>query len=71
MTGTMAVLQRLVDAYDRCDSNRGRFACTAAHDLRCPVARGIGRRPVCACGAAELDAALEAARVALGEEVAP
>jgi hypothetical protein len=49
-------LRRFKAAYDVCDSHRGAFSCTDAHDLRCLKARG---RPdaACECGRDELDAA--------------
>ena len=56
------LLKRLHDAIDDCDGNRGAFSCCEQHDCRCPKARGIG---ACACGREELDAAMEAAGVAL------
>lgn len=54
------LLAEVVRAYDRCDSNRGRFSCTEMHDGRCNIARKI--EGPCVCGSDELEAALEAAR---------
>jgi|SRR5215468_9865824 len=49
--------RRVLDAYERCDSNRGWFSAVDQHDLRC------GRRRLpepCECGADDLRGALEA-----------
>lgn len=60
-------LERVVNAFDRCDSNRGRFSTVGQHDTRCPKGRVDSPDKwrgewVCACGAEELDEAIEAAR---------
>ena len=49
-----AAHERFVDAWDRCESHRGRYSCAAAHDGRCLKSRGIGD---CTCSSDELDAA--------------
>ena len=54
-----ALLQhhRFVVAWDVCESNRGRYSCSPAHDSRCCKDRGIGE---CTCGGDELDTARNA-----------
>ena len=58
-----AVVRELVEAYDRCDSNRGAFSCVEPHDLRCPKSRADSPEKwkgkwQCECGRERLDAAL-------------
>ena len=53
-----AAIHRVVAAFDRCDSNRGRFSCTPAHDGRCEKERGLSGS--CTCGSDELEAAMAA-----------
>jgi hypothetical protein len=48
--------RRVVEALDRCESNRGRFSRAALHDGRCSTYFGIPE--TCNCGADELVAAL-------------
>lgn len=62
-----AQLERIVVAFEICESGRGRFSCVDAHDCRCPKARASRAADwrgewVCQCGAEELDAALDGAR---------
>ena len=54
-----ALLQhhRFIVAWDICESNRGRYSCSPAHDSRCRKNRDIGE---CTCGGDELDAARNA-----------
>ena len=54
-----ALLQhhRFIVAWDICESNRGRYSCSPAHDSRCRKNRDIGE---CTCGGDELDAARHA-----------
>jgi hypothetical protein len=66
----VAAVRRLIEAFDACDGNRGRFSCVAAHDCRCPKARAASPDQwkgdwQCECGAEALDAALAAACAAL------
>jgi len=49
--------RRVLDAFDRCDSNRGWLSCVDDHDLRCARLLAVDG---CVCGADELRAALEA-----------
>ena len=60
-------LERLLEAYNLCNSSRGAWSCVDPHDLRCPKARARARRQwkgqwVCECGREHLDAALIAIR---------
>lgn len=75
LTATLAALreaaQRLLDAYDVCDSNRGAFSCHDPHDLRCPKDRAASPAEwkgewVCKCGREDLEAALAAVRALSG-----
>lgn len=58
---------RMAEALDRCESNRGRFSCVDQHDLRCPKSRadspdkwkGEWR---CECGGDALDESVAAYR---------
>ena len=66
-----AAARRLLAALDACESNRGRFSCTEAHDGRCPKSRADNPADWrgewrCECGAEELWAAIRAAEAALG-----
>ena len=62
-----AATRKVVDALDRCESNRGRFSCTPWHDGRCELDRQIGGE--CTCGSTELQSALaDPTIVALGRE---
>ena len=60
-----SLLSRMVDAYDRCDSNRGAFSCCEQHDCRCMKARNPDKP--CECGRDALDAAYDEARHLLRE----
>jgi hypothetical protein len=59
-----SLLSRVVDAFDRCDSNRGAFSCCEQHDCRCPKSRGIGG---CECGRDQLEYVLTESRTAFSE----
>lgn len=55
--------QMLLDALDTCESNRGKFSCVEAHDLRCPKSRAPSAEQwrgewICECGSEALDAAV-------------
>jgi len=64
-----ARLAKVLEAYDICDSNRGRFSTVEMHDCRCPKSRPRRVGPNnCECGSDALEAALAAAR---GEEPKP
>lgn len=67
-----AALNRLHNAVDDCEGHRGAHSCCEQHDCRCPKARDVSGFKwkdkltwKCACGREELDAAMEAAGVAL------
>jgi hypothetical protein len=71
----VAAVRRLIEAFDACDGNRGRFSCVDAHDCRCPKARAASPDQWrgewrCECGAEALDAAINEASAALAR-VAP
>lgn len=59
----LIALRDLVDAFNRCDGNRGAFSCVEPHDSRCPISRASNKDEwngewVCLCGREQLDEAL-------------
>jgi len=57
--------EKIIAAYDVCDSNRGAFSCTEWHDTRCPKSRADSAEKwkgkwICECGREQFDVALAA-----------